>query len=276
MKKAAVFNDMSGFGKCSLTAAIPVFSVMGVQACPVPTAILSNQTGYPEYYCSDFTDSLPLYIGRWKKQNPHFDGILTGYMANEKQIEIIGDFCSYFKKDDTLLVVDPVMADNGRVYDTYSAELCRGVRELSLKADIITPNLTELCVLTNTDFDEVNALAYSEGITQRLKDMADEILAHGVKTVIVTSVPLYEGKISNCIFERDSQLVVSSKSYHGSFSGTGDLFASAVTAGVIKGRSVFDAVSAAARFIEAAVGASVCEMTRPEAGTCFEPFLKLL
>ena len=101
MKKIAVINDLSGFGKCSLTAAIPVLSVQGVQACPLPTAVLSNQTGYPDYCSVDFTENLPSFISQWKKLEPHFDGILTGFVSDIRQIKIIEDFCRDFKKDDT-------------------------------------------------------------------------------------------------------------------------------------------------------------------------------
>ena len=140
MKKTAVINDISGFGKCSMTAAIPVISVMGIQACPLPTAVLSNQTGYPEYFCDDFSDRMEDYIAMWRKLGLSFDSILTGYIANEKQIEIINGFCKEFKKKNTLLVVDPVMADNGSVYATHSKKLCDGVKSLAMQADIITPN----------------------------------------------------------------------------------------------------------------------------------------
>ncbi|MBP3329027.1 MAG: pyridoxamine kinase [Clostridia bacterium] len=276
MKKIAVINDLSGFGKCSLTAAIPVLSVQGVQACPLPTAVLSNQTGYPDYCSVDFTENLPSFISQWKKLEPHFDGILTGFVSDIRQIKIIEDFCRDFKKDDTILMVDPVMADNGKVYPVYSPELCEEVKRLALMADIITPNLTEFCVLTDTDYDEIMLNAYKDSMNTVIFEKAKPLFENGIKTVIVTSVPVTEGYVTNCIVTPDGVENVSSRIFEGSFSGTGDLFASVVCGAVVKGESVYDAVCRAARFLEASLSATVCECTRPEDGICFEPFLKLL
>ncbi len=276
MKKVAVINDLSGFGKCSLTAAIPVLSVQGVQACPLPTAVFSNQTGYPEYSCVDLTDNLPSFVEQWKKLDATFDGILTGFISHVKQIEIIENFCESFKKEATVLVVDPVMADNGKIYPAYSDELCKGVKRLAMKADIVTPNLTEFCVLTDSDYQELMSYAYSEDILDILSRKAKILFDSGVKTVVITSVPVYEGKVSNCIIDKDGIKTVSSRDFGGSYSGTGDLFAATVCGGIVKGESVFDSVSKATRFLEASIGATLCELTRPEDGICFEPFLKLL
>ncbi len=276
MKKVAVINDLSGFGKCSLTAAIPVLNVQGIQSCPLPTAILSNQTGYSEYSSVDFTQHMPSFIEQWKNLNPDFDGILTGFVSDVRQIKIIEEFCDTFKKDDTLLLVDPVMADNGQIYPVYSKELCDEVKRLALRADIITPNLTEFCVLTDCDYDEIMKNAYSENMTAVLFEKSKPLFDNGIKTVIVTSVPVTEGMVTNCIITDSGVETVSSKKFTGSFSGTGDLFASVVCGAVVKGESVYDAVCKATRFLEASISATVCECTRCEDGICFEAFLKLL
>lgn len=276
MKKTAVINDISGFGKCSMTAAIPVISVMGIQACPLPTAVLSNQTGYPEYFCDDFSDRMEDYIAMWRKLGLSFDSILTGYIANEKQIEIINGFCKEFKKKNTLLVVDPVMADNGSIYATHSKKLCDGVKSLAMQADIITPNLTEFCVLTGCDYKEAEKNAYKESMKDFLQKNAKVLIDGGIKHIVVTSVPCIEGKISNCIIDKDGIRTVSSQDFGGSYSGTGDLFSAAVCAGVTKGEDILDAVSKAVRFLECSVKATVMQGTNPNDGICFEPFLKLL
>lgn len=276
MKKVAVINDLSGFGKCSLTAAIPALNVQGIQVCPLPTAVLSNQTGYPDYCSVDFTDNMPSFIDQWQELEPDFDGILTGFVANIKQIKIIEDFCDTFKKDETLLVVDPVMADNGKIYPVYSSELCSEVKRLAMRADIITPNLTEFCVLTDSDYEEMLKNSYKPEITDILLKKAKPLFKGGVSTVIVTSVPVTEGLVTNCIITPDGIETVSSRRFAGSFSGTGDLFASVVCGAVVKGESVYDAVCRATRFLEASISATVCECTRPEDGVCFESFLKLL
>lgn len=276
MKKTAVINDISGFGKCSMTAAIPVISVMGIQACPLPTAVLSNQTGYPEYFCDDFSDRMEEYISMWRKLGLGFDSILTGYIANEKQIEIINSFCKEFKNEDTLLVVDPVMADNGSIYATHSKKLCDGVKSLAMQADIITPNLTEFCVLTGCDYKGAEKHAYKESMRDFLIKNSKVLIDSGIKHIVVTSVPYEEGKISNCIIDGSGIEIVSSQDFGGSYSGTGDLFSAVVCAGVTKGESIFDAVSKAVRFLECSVKATVMEGSDPNDGICFEPFLKLL
>lgn len=276
MKKIAVINDLSGFGKCSLTAAIPVLSVQGVQACPLPTAVLSNQTGYEDFYCKDLTDSMPSFTEKWQALGAEFDGILTGFVSDIKQVDIITDFCKKFKKDNTLLMVDPVMADNGKVYPTFSKELCEKIKELSLTADIITPNITEFSVLAGVDYSEFQKELYSEKLLDTLLKNAQPILQSGVKHIIITGARIYDGKISNCIINSDGIEAVSTEAFNGSYSGTGDLFAAAVCGELVKGSDIHSAVCRAAKFIEISLRATITENKRTEDGICFEPFLKLL
>ena len=157
-KKIAVINDLSGFGKCSLTAAISVIAAMGVQPCPLPTAVLSAQTGYPSYYCDDYTDRMELIYREWEKMRVHFDGICTGFMSGEDQIGKVLEFLDIFYKKDTFLLVDPVMGDNGQGFPFLTSELRSAMKKLALRADIITPNLTELCILTDTDYRMIKVM----------------------------------------------------------------------------------------------------------------------
>ena len=147
MKKIAVIQDLSGLGKCSLTAAIPVISVMGVQAVPLPTAVLSNQTGYSSYYCDDYTDRMGQIMDQWEKREFHPDGIYTGFLAGEKQADQILRFYDRFCGNETLVLVDPVMGDNGRAYGIYTEGLRERLLELAGRAQVITPNLTEALLL---------------------------------------------------------------------------------------------------------------------------------
>ena len=134
-KKVAVINDLSGLGRCSLTAAISVLSAMGIQACPLPTAILSSQTEYPSYYCYDFTDKMDYFRQEWKKLGTCFSGIYTGYIASVPQIEEIFHFLDTFQTPDTFLLVDPVMGDDGMTYDMYTSEFLSAMKELTARAD---------------------------------------------------------------------------------------------------------------------------------------------
>lgn len=155
MKRVALINDLSGFGRCSLTAAIPVISVMGHQACPLPTAVLTSQTEFEDYYCDDFTDRMDRFTETWRKLGISFDGIYSGYLTSSRQIEKLLHFLEVFEKEDTFYLADPVMGDEGVQYDMFNEQFLRGMRELTHRADVITPNLTELCLLAGEDYGEV-------------------------------------------------------------------------------------------------------------------------
>ena len=179
--KAAAINDMSGFGKCSLIADISVLTVMGIQACPVPTAILTAQTGFPSYYCEDMTRSIPHFTEEWDKKGERFDGILTGFLMNEGQADEVIRFVSRFHGDGTVLLVDPVMADHGKTYANFSEPLLRKMKLLAAEADILTPNISELCLLAGADMKEVLELS-GDMLYQRLGKLAQEIIAQEIIT----------------------------------------------------------------------------------------------
>lgn len=274
-KKAAVINDLSGFGKCSLTAAIPVLSVMGIQPCPMPTAILTNQSGFKNYQSVDFTENMDSYIDYWHLNNAEFDGIYSGYITNEKQIDIIGKFIDTFRKSNTAVVVDPVMADHGVIYNAYSTAMCRDMRNLAAKADYITPNMTELCILTDNNYNEVASLK-DDSLFAKIETMAMQLVKRNNQTVIVTGV-VGNGKIHNCIFEQSGADFVKSELFNGSFSGTGDLFASAFTGGILNGLSVKASVSKASLFLEKAISDTIIQQNiDPNHGVEFEKNLSML
>ena len=141
--KVAAIHDLSGLGKCSLTAAIPILSVCGVQAVPLATAVLSNQTAFESYTGVDLSEYLPMIAAEWKKRKLSLDGIFTGYLSNEQQVEWVGGFIDSFAKDDTLILVDPVLGDEGVYYRGFGEQMRLAMRRLCGKADVITPNLTE-------------------------------------------------------------------------------------------------------------------------------------
>lgn len=240
MKKCAVINDLSGFGKCSLCVALPVISVMGVEAHPLPTVVLSNQTGYDSFSAHSLSEVMPDFIQEWKKLDPHFDSIMTGFFNDECQLDSAVDFIDCFKKDDTILIVDPVMADNGRLYDGVSDEMCKKIKELCSKADIITPNLSELAILADeppsTELDDI--IRYGK-----------KLIHNGMKSIVATGYKK-DGMISNIIFENDDVSIVSAKELGGYYSGTGDILTSIITASVTKGKSLYASTKLATAFIE--------------------------
>ena len=281
VKRVAVINDLSGLGKCSLTAAIPVISVMGVQACPVPTAVLTNQTGYDSYYYDDYTDKIDYYTREWQKRGLTLDGIYTGFLGSEAQVEKILNFNKVFRKENTLLFVDPVMGDNGKVYDMYTPVLREQMRHLALHADVITPNLTECCLLADADYETIAAHTEEPDYLEYIEKMARPLLKSQVGTIIITgiihqSVKDTASRYYNLIVNHDGCQKVSSEIHGGSYSGTGDLLASVVCADMIRGNSAFTGVKRAVRFLEASLKETAAENIPRNDGINFEPYLSLL
>ncbi len=271
LKNIAVINDISGFGKCSLTVSLPIISALGIECNPIPTAILSNQTGYDDFYSVDFTENMTPYIDVWKKQNVHFDAILTGYLASENQADIILDFIENFKDESTLVFVDPIMADDGVLYDTYDEKLCEKVKTLTKKANIITPNLTELCILCGADYDEIN----SKNDLGEIGGLASSLLSNTTDIVIVTGVKS-KNDIYNIIVEKDGVSVVKSSLLKGSYSGTGDIFSSVVCGGITKGMDIIDSVTLATNFIYCSIKNTPSELNYEPNGVNFQKHLEML
>ncbi len=281
VKRVATINDLSGLGRCSLNAAISVLSVMGVQPCPIPTAILTNQTGYDSYYSYDYTDKIEHYTTEWKKRGLTLDAIYTGYLGSAAQVEKILAFCKEFRKESTLLFVDPVMGDWGDVYSVYTPELGEQMHYLVTHADVITPNLTECCLLTGTNYTELTSHANNEDYLKRIEATARPLLEHGIQTIVITGIEHQskddlEPQYYNLVISKDSCDAISCPIHGGSYSGTGDLLASVVCAGMVRGNTVVDAVRLAVRFLEAALIDTVKDGVDRNDGLNFEPYLSML
>lgn len=278
MKKIAAVNDLSGFGKCSLTAAIPIISALGVQCCPLVTGVFSNQTGYDSFYCRDCTDDMEPCINEWKKLGADFDGILTGFIANGKQGKIINKLIDTFKSDKTVIAVDPVMADDGEIYKCYDDESVKAIMSLAERADIITPNLTELCLLSGRKYGEIVTLD-KDKLLDKIREMSLLQNKDKTKIVVTSGIHLSENQVANAVFDGDKFDVIVTPHYGGSFSGTGDILASFVTAQYIKGVPVNKAVEQASGFICKAIEETIrdtdgkyCRMD----GVHFEKYLSEL
>lgn len=248
MKKIAAVNDISGFGKCSLAVSIPVMASLGVQCCPLVTGVFSNQTGYDSFYCRDCTDDMVPCIEEWKKLGAEFDGILTGFIANSKQGEIINKLIDTFGKEGTVIAVDPVMADDGEIYKCYDDECVKAIVSLARRADIITPNLTELCLLSGKEYKKTISLKGDE-LLSTIREMSVLQNKEKAKIVVTSGIHLSENEVANTVYDNGSFDVIITPHYGGSFSGTGDILASFVTAQYIKGVAVKDAVKQASDFI---------------------------
>ena len=281
MKKVAVIQDMSSFGKCSLTAAMPVLSVMGIQACPLPTAVLTAQTAYPSFYCKDLTDEMNHFTAQWSKMGESFDGIQTGFVTGKQQIDYIFKFLDVFQTNETLLLVDPVMGDVGELYKMYTSALLERMKELVKRANILTPNITECCLLTNSNYEKLYSYLDAKSFIQALEAMGQKLQQETNAQVIITGIPIppkepSEQSIGNLLIDHDATFF-SKQPYNGqSYSGTGDLFSAIVTGSVIRGQSLKEAIQLAEKLITSAIHDTALHNTDPKAGVNFEKFLNML
>lgn len=268
-KKIAVINDFSGFGRCSLAVALPIISALKVQCCPVPTSIFSNHTGFPTYFFDDYTQKLPAYIEQWKKLGLTFNGIASGFLGSKAQIDIVTGFFRDFKTDDNIIIVDPVMGDYGKPYKTYTAEMCSEMKKLIGFADIITPNLTEACILTDTPFSE-------DFKRSHILKMGEMLLTMGPSKVVISGI-VEGGFIANFCFEKGkTPRVHRTKKVGTQRSGTGDIFSSIVAADAVNNIPFEQSVKKAADFIKKCLIKSI-ELDIPLTdGVCFEEVLHTL
>lgn len=266
-KRLAVINDFSGFGRCSLTVSLPIVSCYGIQCCCVPTAVFSNHTGYQNYFFDDYTDNIPEFVDNWSKLNLSFDGIYSGFLGSAKQVDLVIDFIKRFKSGHTVLTVDPVMGDRGKLYSTCTAELVSEMKKLVAMADIATPNLTELCFLTGGE--------YTQDISrEEIIDMASRLCEGGCGRVVVTGIA--KGNIiTNLIYSKNDHCFISSLKRGVERAGTGDVFSSVVAAASVNGEGLRSAVMTAVKLIERAGEMSDKLEIPPENGICFEKFMRL-
>jgi pyridoxine kinase len=249
-KRIAVIQDLSGIGRSSMAVAVPILSIMGHQVCQLPTAILSSTTGVFEGFSFlDYTPCMQNHIAQWKALELEFGAISTGFLASEKQIPIIMDFIAHFRYgkksgNRAITVVDPVMGDNGRLYETYTAKMCQQMRELVCCADVITPNLTEAAFL----LDEPYPAAVSPGM---IGDWACRLGDMGPKFVVITGLPLEKGVVSDVGYWKpkgELWRTNSSEMWH-HYPGTGDIFASVLLGGLVRGDTLPVAMGRATAFV---------------------------
>lgn len=269
-KKIALINDFTGFGRCSLAVALPIVSKLKVQGCPLPTAILSNHTGFESFFFEDYTDRMVRFSAEWKKLGLHFAGIYSGFLGSSKQIRIVKKFFQDFSDPGTVVIVDPVMGDYGKLYPTYTFEMCREMRRLASSADILTPNLTEACFLTDTTYHD------GKWKMSELEDLTEKLNRIGPEKIVITGV--FQGDfIANVCYEKNRPLSIRRTHRVGtSRSGTGDIFASIIAADAVNGVPFADSVRKASLFVKKCIEKSI-ELDLPLTdGVCFEEVLDKL
>ena len=269
-KKIAMINDLSGYGRCSLTVAIPILAAMRVQCCPVPTSILSNHTGFPVYFFDDYTEKMPSYLEKWRELGLSFDGIVSGFLGSEEQIGIVADMIREFGGEDVKVIIDPIMGDHGETYATFTPAMCSRMKELVSLGNIVTPNLTEACILTGRPFRK-------KGWTrEELRNMAKDLQAMGPESVVITGVN-QGGYLVNVVAEGKSKVTFPKTVRVGQERpGTGDVFSSVVAGAAVRGWELEEGVRLAASFVKKCIRRSE-ELDIPAAnGVCFEELMDVL
>lgn len=277
VKKVAAIHDLSGYGRSSLTSIIPILSSMKLQVCPVPTAVLSTHTGgFEGFSFLDLTDYMEQHIAHWKKLGLEFDCIYSGFLGSPRQIKIVADFVDFFGHKNNLTVIDPVLGDNGRLYGTMGKEMVEEMKKLIGKADIITPNFTEVTFLLDKE--------YRKEISEtEVKEWLIELAAMGPKIVIATSVPDEDShstdrKTNVIAYDRENNVFwkVSCKYIPASYPGTGDAYTSVVIGSLLQGDSLPIAIERGVQFITQCILASYGFKYPSREGVLLERMLDVL
>ena len=271
--RVAAIHDMSGFGRCSLTVILPILSAMGVQCCPLPTAFLSTHTGgFEGFTFLDMTDEMPRVARHWKSLDLQFQAIYSGFLGSERQIGIVSDFIRDFRGKDTVVVVDPVMGDQGEVYRTYTPAMCAGTAHLAEQADVITPNLTEAALLLGIPYEQLpSGEAGCREIVERLS-------LGGRRSVVLTGAASGPERTGAVCFDAGTGRtdLIETERVPREFLGTGDVFASVLTGALMRGDSLPEAAREAVEFIHACAVRTAAEGIPLRDGVDFEPLLGLL
>lgn len=266
--KILTIQDISCVGQCSLTVALPIISACGVETCILPSAVLSTHTAFKGFTFRDLTDDMPAICDHWQKENIKFDGIYTGYLGSIKQIDYVIDIIKKLNKKDAKAIIDPAMADNGKLYPLFDREYVNAMKSLCAHADYLIPNITEACFLTDTEYKTEYDRTYIDTIIERLT-------ALGTKNIILTGVSYRQGHTGIVVFENGEYKYYEHEFLHRSCHGTGDIFASAFTGVLVGGKTAFEAAKIAADYTVECIR-QTAEEENHWYGAKFEPALKTL
>ena len=270
--RIAAIQDISGFGRCSMTVVLPVLAAMGGQCCPMPTAYLSAHTAFPPSERATFQDMTAQMAGtmdHWEELGVTLDAIYSGFLGSEDQIGLIETLCRRFSRPETLVLVDPVMGDHGKPYRTYTPAMCARMGELAARADVITPNLTEAALLLGEPYE---AVPRDEGGMRR---WLERLSLEGRRSVVLTGVTFAPGRVGAGWFDRrDGGMGFSmAEEVPAQVPGTGDLFASVVLGSLLRGEELADAARRAVDFVQRCAARTLALGTPPLEGVQFEPML---
>lgn len=246
-KRILTIQDISCLGQCSLTVALPIISACSHETCILPSAVLSTHTGgFSGYTVNDLSEDFPAVKNHWLKEGISFDAIYTGYLGSTKQIEYVSDIFDTLKRDDAKIIVDPAMADNGKLYWGFDEEYVKGMATLCSKADVILPNITEACFMTGVEYKENYDKEYVDLLISKLREIC-------CGTIIITGATYGDDKIHVVLSKNDEQTEYVHKKIEKSFHGTGDIFSSAFVGAYMQEKSVYDSVCIASDYTVACI-----------------------
>jgi pyridoxine kinase len=269
--QAGVIQDISGLGRCSLAAALPVMAALGVHACPIPTAVLTSQTGFSRFALLECTPLLEQFPAVWNDLGVALDGIYTGFMGNAQQLAAAQELIRQFRRPNTLLLIDPVMGDNGQRYPCFDESFCQAMRSFARQASVLTPNVTEACFLANIPYETFAA----QSEPQQQKTLYALCEALRCPLVVVTGWRC-GGKVANVLFHNGKCSTWKRPALGGSYSGTGDLFAASFCAQLLRGVAPKTAIVRTTAFLEASLRGAQQLQLPPEEGVPFELHLNML
>lgn len=272
-KRVATINDISGVGRCSLSVSIPILSAMGIQSCPIPTCIFTNQTGYSDYQIFKQENILPLFLENWKKINVTLDGIITGYFINDNQINDAYNFIKSYQKDNLFVLIDPVLGRDGKKFDFCTVEYMNSYIKLIECANIITPNVFELCLLTNSNYETL--CLDEENLIDNVYQLSRKILDKGIQYVIVTHV-LYKGNMVNILCDKSGYYIYKTFDSKMYFSGSDDIFSSIICGCAIRNIDIHQSLRIASSFLETAYRDTIADDMDEREGLYFECHLNML
>lgn len=268
-KRILTIQDISCVGQCSLTVALPILSACGIETAILPSSVLSTHTaGFSGYTFRDLTDDMPLIKDHWIKEGIKFSAVYTGYLGSTKQIEYVADIFDATLEQDGLKIVDPAMADNGKLYPGFDMEFVQAMKGLCGKADYILPNITEACFLTDTEYREEYDRQYIDTLLSKLH-------ALGCKNIIFTGISYQQGKTGVVVYENGKYSYYEHPKLANSCHGTGDIYAAAFTGALVRGKTAFEAAKIAADYTVECIKATAQE-TNHWYGAKFEPVLSKL
>lgn len=266
MKRIVTIQDISCFGKCSITVALPIISAMGIECAILPTSVLSTHTGgFENFTFRDLSEDIPKISNHWQSYNIEFDTIYTGYLGNEQQINYVIDFAKDFKKENTLLFVDPAMADKGKLYTGFDNKFPIHMARLCAKADIIVPNITEASLLTDTPYTE----SYDE---EHIKMLLKKLCALGPSKAVITGIMLEKDTQGAYYYDKvkDEYYYYRAENISRSFHGTGDTFASVLCGAITKGFDIKKALEIAVNFTVECIKSTLPDADNHKYGVKFE------